>query len=166
MRAIKQIALSAILTLSAFCAVLYTSCSKDACKGVTCYNAGTCSGGTCTCPTGYEGANCQTLAIIGSWTGQDVCSSGGPYNVTLSVASSSADTTRVLITNPGGFGTNVQIIGVLSSDGRTVTYTNQTAGAVTLNGTISLSSNSAFTDSYTATDASSSVTCSGNYTKN
>ena len=61
MKSIKQIALSAFITLSVFCAVLYTSCSKDACKGVTCLNKGTCSGGTCTCPSGIGGNNCQTI---------------------------------------------------------------------------------------------------------
>ena len=165
MRSIKHIALSAILTLSAFCAVLYTSCSKDACKGVTCQHSGTCSGGTCTCPTGYEGTRCGTLALIGSWSGQDACSSGGPYNIILTVASSSSDSTKILITNPGGYGASVQITGTLSTDGKTVTYTNQTAGAVTLTGTISLTSNTAFTHSYTSTDATSTTTCSGNYTK-
>src|SRR5476649_1593329 len=108
MKSIKHIALGAFLTLSAFCAVLYTSCTKDACKDVTCQNGGTCSGGNCTCPTGWIGTNCQTLAIIGSWTGTDKCTpSGASYNVTLSVASSSVDTTKVLITNPGGFGASI-----------------------------------------------------------
>jgi hypothetical protein len=71
----KQIAVTAILTVSAFCAVLYTSCSKDACKGVTCINNGTCSGGTCSCPSGAGGNNCQTIYRIlytmpnGTYTG-------------------------------------------------------------------------------------------------
>ena len=61
MKSAKHIALSIVLTLSVFCAVLYPSCSKDACKGVTCLNAGTCSGGACTCLPGIGGNNCQTV---------------------------------------------------------------------------------------------------------
>jgi hypothetical protein len=165
MKSIKYIALSAFVTISAFCAVLYTSCTKDACKGVTCQHGGTCSGGNCTCPVGYEGANCQTLAILGTWGGTDACSSGGPYTVTLKVDPSSSVATNVLITNPGGFGSSITITGTLSSDGKTVTYTNQTAGAVTLSGTMTLTDNTHFTHAYSATDVSTTVTCTGNYTK-
>ncbi len=75
MKSIKHIALTVILTVSAFCAVLYTSCSKDACKGVTCQNGGTCSGGNCTCVPGYEGTSCESLSqskFTGkTWTASD-----------------------------------------------------------------------------------------------
>jgi hypothetical protein len=60
MKSFKQIALSAFLTISAFGAVVYTSCNKDECKDVVCQNGGTCSEGKCTCPTGYDGTNCET----------------------------------------------------------------------------------------------------------
>jgi hypothetical protein len=62
MKSMKHIALGIVVTLSVFCAVLYTSCSKDGCKGVTCLNGGVCSGGICnSCPTGTGGSNCQTI---------------------------------------------------------------------------------------------------------
>ena len=62
MRSIKHIALSIILTLGVFGAVLYTSCSKSACKGVTCLNGATCSGGICQgCPNGIGGNNCEIV---------------------------------------------------------------------------------------------------------
>lgn len=61
MKSLKQIALSAFLTVSAFSAVLYTSCSKDECKDVVCQNGGTCADGKCTCPTGIGGTNCETI---------------------------------------------------------------------------------------------------------
>lgn len=93
MKSIKYIALSAFLTISAFCAVLYTSCSKDACKGVTCLHSGTCSGGNCTCPTGYEGTTCQTLSrdkFVGTYPGSEICTVGTD-NYTVTLAASSND---------------------------------------------------------------------------
>jgi hypothetical protein len=74
MKSIKNIALSAFLTVSAFGAVLYTSCTKDECKDVVCQNGGTCSEGVCTCATGYEGTNCETASrtkFIKTWTASD-----------------------------------------------------------------------------------------------
>ncbi|MES2701317.1 MAG: calcium-binding EGF-like domain-containing protein [Bacteroidota bacterium] len=64
MKSIKHVALAAFMTLSAFCAVLYSSCSKDACKDVVCQNGGTCADGNCTCATGYEGTRCETVARL------------------------------------------------------------------------------------------------------
>lgn len=170
MKSLRLIALSAIFTIGTFCLIMYSSCSKsssDPCSGITCLHGGACTAGTCTCPTGYEGTTCQTLAFIGSWKGSDACSIGGPYNnITIMIASSSTDTTKVLINNPGGFGTSVNITGNLSTDGKTVTYTNQpVSSAVNITGTMTLSSNTAFTHSYSATDTSTTTTCNGNYTK-
>ncbi len=61
MKKIRLVALSALVTVGAFSGVLYTSCTKDACKGVTCLNSGTCDGGTCTCPSGIGGNTCETV---------------------------------------------------------------------------------------------------------
>ena len=61
MKYIKQLALCAVLTISAFCALMYSSCQKDTCKGVTCLNKSTCSAGSCQCPVGISGANCETV---------------------------------------------------------------------------------------------------------
>lgn len=169
MKSIRLIALSAFVTISAFCAVLYSaSCTKDACKGVTCLNGGTCSGGTCSCPTGWIGTNCQTRAFIGTWTGTDACSPSGSYNVTIKIDPSSTDTTKVIINNPGGFGTNNNITGTLSTDSKAITYTNQIVNSSTtpdtLSGTLTLTSNTQFGHSYTAREGAV-FTCSGNYTK-
>ena len=74
MKSLRLVALSAFLTIGASSAVFYSSCSKDACKDVTCQNGGTCSGGNCTCPTGYEGTTCQTLAnakFVKIWSATD-----------------------------------------------------------------------------------------------
>ncbi len=56
--------LTAVITAGLFCTVLFTACSKsnssDPCSGVTCQNGGSCSAGSCICPTGWTGAYCQT----------------------------------------------------------------------------------------------------------
>ena len=61
MKLFKQIAISLILTISIFSGVLYISCIKDACKGITCLNGGACSSGMCNCKSGIGGMNCQTI---------------------------------------------------------------------------------------------------------
>ncbi len=72
MKSIKHILLATFVTLGVFSAVLYTSCSKDACKDVTCNNGGTCSGGNCTCVTGYFGTSCDSVyrnGYVGTYKG-------------------------------------------------------------------------------------------------
>ena len=165
MKSLRLVALSAFLTIGAASAVFYSSCSKDACKDVVCNNGGTCSGGSCTCPTGYTGTNCDTKTFIGTWSGTDVCNPGNSsYNITLTMASSS-DSTKVLISNLGGFGASTSATGTLSNNATVVTYTNQVLGAVTLSGVLTLTSKTSFTNTYTATDSTSIVTCNGTYTK-
>ena len=63
MKSIKYVALGLLLTVSVFCAVMYTSsCTKDACKGVTCLHKGTCTGGGCFCvDPGIGGLNCEII---------------------------------------------------------------------------------------------------------
>ena len=74
MKSIRNVAFSALLSLSAFSLVTYTACNKDECKDVVCQNGGTCVTGTCNCATGYEGANCETAVrakFIKTWTAVD-----------------------------------------------------------------------------------------------
>ena len=74
MKLLKNIALTGLLTIGAFSAVTYTSCTTDKCKDVICQNGGTCSDGNCACATGYEGKNCETvsrLKFIKTWTSSD-----------------------------------------------------------------------------------------------
>src|ERR1700733_4558571 len=56
----------ATFTICAFCAVIYSSCTKapDTCKGVICQNSGACINGTCSCPTGYTGQFCEQSIIV------------------------------------------------------------------------------------------------------
>jgi hypothetical protein len=65
MKSSQQIFVATLLTVFAFCSVLYTSCRKeqpatDPCTGISCVNGGICDGGKCICPTGFEGRFCGT----------------------------------------------------------------------------------------------------------
>ncbi len=99
MKLIKQIAFGAMLTFSAFCAVIYSSCSKDKCKDVSCQNDGVCSGGTCTCPIGVTGTNCETVyrsSFANNYKGNVTYSDAtgaGSYNDYHLVFTYSTDTT-------------------------------------------------------------------------
>ena len=57
--------MTAVMTAILFSAVIFSACKKsssDPCSGITCLNGGTCNGGTCSCPTGYSGTFCGTIA--------------------------------------------------------------------------------------------------------
>lgn len=167
MKSIRNIAFSALLAVGAFTMVTYTACNTDECKDVVCNNGGTCVSGTCNCPTGYEGTDCSTLSrakFIGTWTGSDKCGND-VYNVTMSIAESSNEV-QALITNPGGFGNNITITGVVSSTDE-LTFTNQSAGGNgrLINGTMMVDGN-ALTFTYTVTDAiGGDASCEGTYAK-
>ena len=64
MKQSKKILFAFVLMLSAFTAILYTSCQKDpTCSGV-CLNGGSCINGVCRCLTGYFGLQCQYAKLI------------------------------------------------------------------------------------------------------
>lgn len=68
---LKTIILSALGAITAFGAVTYSSCTPDKCKSIVCAHGGVCKEGTCVCPTGYEGYQCETITrdkFHGIWT--------------------------------------------------------------------------------------------------
>ncbi|MBZ0100148.1 MAG: calcium-binding EGF-like domain-containing protein [Taibaiella sp.] len=58
----RLILVSALVVTTVFGLALYTGCTKpvDECEGVSCKNGGTCSNGTCLCPSDYTGPRCET----------------------------------------------------------------------------------------------------------
>jgi hypothetical protein len=152
MKSVKQIAIASLLAIGTIGATGLTSCTK--------------SDDTKTCPVGYEGTDCATKAILGNWSGSDVCDSATYNNITIGINTASSDTNSVLVSNPGGFGSSVVVTGTLSSDATTVTLTNQDLGGNRkINGTIKLNSNTNFTFTYTVMGTIDNDHCSGTYTK-
>jgi hypothetical protein len=77
MKPIRNILLTAFLTLIVISSVIYiSSCKRDKCANVVCLNLGLCDGGNCVCMTGYEGIRCQTLSrdkLVATYSGGDLC---------------------------------------------------------------------------------------------
>ena len=76
MNRIRLVALTALFSAIFFSAITYTACKKDSCHNVVCQNLGTCDGGICTCPVGYEGSRCDTLSrdkFVYTYNGGDSC---------------------------------------------------------------------------------------------
>lgn len=172
MKTLRLIALSAILAVASVSAILYTSsCSKDECKNVSCHNGGTCNGGTCVCPVGYMGTNCDTRALVGRWTGSDVCTpSNTSGTIIIELTNNSTDSAKIVINNAGGYlGT---FNGNLSADGTRIDYSNQVVSNTslgityydTLSGNIVLTNNTTFVHTYTDQQGTS-YSCHGTYTK-
>lgn len=56
--------------------ILLTSC-KDDCESLVCLNGGACQNGTCICPEGFSGVNCENNELI---CGTGACVNGGVCN--------------------------------------------------------------------------------------
>ncbi len=56
--------------------VLYSACTVDTCADLKCKNGGACIDGYCSCPAGYEGADCSQLSsakFVGMYVGNTQC---------------------------------------------------------------------------------------------
>jgi len=56
-----------------------SSCEKNVCDNVTCFNGGSCNVGTCKCPVGWEGPQCSYKSVdrfIGGYVGLTKCDMG------------------------------------------------------------------------------------------
>jgi hypothetical protein len=145
MKSLKLIALIVILTLSVFCGIWSTSCSKDGCKGVTCLNYGTCAGGICQCDTGLGGPTCEIVyrnLYANTYIGNGTDDSGHQYfsntlAFTTGTDTSNFNTMQLTWTNPGGitvdFGQIMLSNNLASGSNFTVT---QTSVITVISGTV------------------------------
>jgi hypothetical protein len=143
MKSIKHIALTTLLTFGSFGAVLYTSCDKDKCKDVVCQNSGTCNDGTCTCPTGIAGVNCETIfrvSYANTYTGNGTDNLGGTYNnFKMVFTASGTDVTKMTLNIKDATGGAVDVPELpivlsnfsLTNSTFTITSTSYTSGGVT-----------------------------------
>lgn len=149
MKLVRNIALASVLTLSAFSAVTFTSCSKD--------DSG--------CAVGYEGSDCKTLSrdkFVGIYVGTEQCSSGNDnYNITIG-----ANSDQIKLTMTNLYNQNLTAIGTMTS---TTTFSfngNQTVGGVnvTFSGNGSLNANQ-LTVTYQINDGTNNNSCTFTGTK-
>ncbi len=156
-----------ILTVIAVATVMFiNACTSDPCKDVVCNNGGNCVSGTCVCATGYEGTDCSVKSAdryVGSWNGTDVCTMN--YGYTATIAESSTEADKILITNFGGFGSSVVVAATVS--GTAFSIASQTFGTVTIAGSGTISSDGlTISVMYTANDTSGGNTsCNGTWIK-
>ncbi len=106
MKPIRNILLTSLIATLALFSVIYTSCNKNKCHNVTCLNQGTCDGGYCVCPRGFEGNRCQTLSrekFIATYNGGDSCHDATTPNhftqYPVHLLSRLNDSTEMVLTN-------------------------------------------------------------------
>ncbi len=162
MKSIRNVALSALLTIGAFSAITYTSCNKDECKDVVCKNGGTCVAGVCSCPTGYEGTNCETLSrdkFVGTYVGTEICSVGTDnYSITVAANSDNLKITMTNIYNEG-----FSAVGTVT--GKNTFSFSGSSGTTTYTGTGELTGTSALKVTYSITTGAVSNSCTFNGSK-
>lgn len=74
-----KISLLTAVLFAVFMIVFSTACERNVCDNVTCFNGGSCNSGTCRCPIGYEGEQCQvrsTARYAGMYVGYYSCDNG------------------------------------------------------------------------------------------
>lgn len=69
----KSLAFYTLLSCLLAFSFSFESCTKNPCDGVICLNGGQCSNGTCQCPSGYSGTQCQNFDPCANIT----CYNGG-----------------------------------------------------------------------------------------
>ena len=176
MNQFKQILLTAVATIGIFSTTMI-SCNTDKCKSVVCANNGSCDGttGSCVCATGYEGTTCATQSLskfLGTsntsqnYSFNDASSAGcGTYTGTMTATRSTSDTTKLILTNLGGFGTSTYVKATVN--GNNLSIATQTVTGSTTN-TISGSgvySNGVVSGTYTNNDGITTCTYTFTWTK-
>ncbi len=122
----KPVIYSAIITLSAFLAVIYTSCKQDKCKAISCAYGGACVDGVCHCLAGYEGLSCETISrdkFVGLYNVQEQGSISPLRQYPIAIENDPLDVTKVQIKNLYNFFNTTPVTGVVNGD--TLTIPNQ-----------------------------------------
>lgn len=76
MKTIKSTLIAVLAFLAISSTVFLNSCAKDPCNDLNCQNGASCNDGSCICPTGYEGAECDITAaskFVGKYSGSLRC---------------------------------------------------------------------------------------------
>ncbi len=105
MKFLKRYILPLFFLAGILITVFYSSCEKDPCTDQHCQHGGSCGNGICTCPVGYDGAQCENWTqgrFIGVYAGFTTCNNGAAI----------IDTAFVL----PDFGGNLNVKFVLHSD--------------------------------------------------
>ncbi len=151
--------------LAMFSMLALTAC-KDECDDVDCLNGGTCNDGDCSCVTGFEGDRCQTetrAKFFGTYNVVESCNVSGNFNYQISITTSAASASSVIINNFYGVGAAA----TATVSGSAITIPNQTVDVqgnpLTLSGSGQISGN-ILTLSYTISGGGSE-TCTATCTK-
>jgi hypothetical protein len=124
---------------------------------------------TKTCDEGYEGDDCKTeirAKFLGSWKGNDLCTTGTYSDITVVLTGGSSSVTNVVLSNLGGFGATETVVATLNSAGALEISNASISGGRTITGLIT-SSGSALNFSYTvkAVGQPDDVCAGSNYAK-
>lgn len=146
-----------LLTLTTFILLGLSACAPDACENVICLNNGVCQTGDCECAEGFEGPNCgteQRQAFVGTYNAEETCNLGN-FAYQINITANSETRTEITLHNLGDF--DFDIVGVVNAN--TVTFTNQTANASTINGTGELTNGTLTIDYTLTTTGGQTLTC-------
>lgn len=127
-KSFNTILIAAITVFSVFITLSNSSCNRDKCKTIVCANGGVCSGGICTCPTGYEGTNCETVSRDKFTGNYQVIEKGSitesaQYGTVIAADPDPNKISYVQILGFWNYFTNVQIEAYVNGD--TITIPNQ-----------------------------------------
>jgi hypothetical protein len=117
-----------LVLFSAILLCIISSCNSDSsnsCDTVVCQNGGTCDDGSCECPTGFSGTNCETVEMVGG--NKPVQFSGVIYNVTYNYVSGQPNF-QPYTTSSGSWNTNGQTSQKQYGGGVTDFFTEEEAG--------------------------------------
>ena len=92
---LKPVILSAVVTLSALFAIIYTSCTKDKCQAIACAHGASCNQGACICQPGFTGTNCETATkdkFLAQWGVQEQGSVTAASQYALNIVKTNSDT--------------------------------------------------------------------------